>query len=48
LRAHVVEERSYAELAEEWGVSEQAVRARVSRGLRSLAARLDRPMEEMA
>ena len=48
LRAHVVEERSYAELAEEWGVSEQAVRARVSRGLRSLGARLDQPMGETA
>ena len=48
LHAHVVEERSYAELAAEWGVSEQAVRARVSRGLRSLGARLDRPMGETA
>ena len=48
LQAHVVEERTYAELAAEWGVSEQALRARVSRGLRSLGATLDRPMRETA
>ena len=48
LQAHVVEERSYAELAAEWGVSEQAIRARVSRGLRSLGATLDRSLREMA
>ena len=36
LRARVLEERSYAEVAEHLGVSEQAVRARVSRGLRTL------------
>ena len=44
LQAHIVDERSYAELSAEWGVSEQAIRARVSRGLRSLGARLEDPM----
>jgi RNA polymerase sigma-70 factor (ECF subfamily) len=34
----VVEERGYAELADELGVSQDVVRARVSRGLRALAA----------
>jgi RNA polymerase sigma-70 factor (ECF subfamily) len=34
----VVGERSYADVAEELGVSEQVARARVSRGLRALAA----------
>ena len=46
VRAHVVEERSYAELSVEWGVSEQTIRARVSRGLRSLGATLEPPMSE--
>ena len=46
LQAHVVEERPYAELAHEWGISEQAIRARVSRGLRSLGTTLERPMTE--
>ena len=46
LQAHVVDERPYAELSAEWGVSEQAIRARVSRGLRSLGATLERPMTE--
>jgi RNA polymerase sigma factor (sigma-70 family) len=41
LRLRVVEERSYAEAASLLGVSEQAVRARVSRGLRSLAGALE-------
>lgn len=36
----VVDERSYAEAAAELGVTQQVVRARVSRGLRSLAATL--------
>ena len=47
LRLRVVEERSYAEAARVLGVSEQAVRARVSRGLRSLAGALEsyRPEE---
>jgi RNA polymerase sigma factor (sigma-70 family) len=34
----VVEERGYADLADELGVSQDVVRARVSRGLRALAA----------
>ena len=34
----VVEERSYTAIAEQTGVSEQVARARVSRGLRALAA----------
>ena len=46
LQAHVVDERPYAELSAEWGVSEQTIRARVSRGLRSLGATLERPMTE--
>ena len=41
LRLRVVEERSYGELASALGVSEQTARARVSRGLRSLAAQLE-------
>lgn len=46
VHAHIVEERSYAELSREWGVSEQAIRARVSRGLRSMGATLDLPVSE--
>jgi RNA polymerase sigma factor (sigma-70 family) len=41
LRLRVVEERSYEEVAEQLGVSEQTVRARVSRGLRALAHALE-------
>ncbi len=41
LRMRVVEERSYSEMAGSLGISEQTVRARVSRGLRSLAASLE-------
>jgi predicted DNA-binding protein (UPF0251 family) len=41
LRLRVVEERSYAEVALLLGVSEQAARARVSRGLRALAGALE-------
>ncbi|MEO9120132.1 MAG: RNA polymerase sigma factor, partial [Solirubrobacteraceae bacterium] len=41
LRLRVVEERSYAEVASELGISEQVVRARVSRGLRALAGALE-------
>ena len=37
LRMRVVEERGYDELAQELGVSQDVVRARVSRGLRTLA-----------
>jgi RNA polymerase sigma factor (sigma-70 family) len=45
----VLVERSYAELATELRVSEQVVRARVSRGLRLLADRLgERALEDVA
>jgi RNA polymerase sigma-70 factor (ECF subfamily) len=37
----IVAERSYAEIAQALCISEQAARARVSRGLRSMAATLD-------
>jgi RNA polymerase sigma factor (sigma-70 family) len=37
---HVVEERSYPELAERLGCSEQVIRKRVSRGLQHMRARL--------
>jgi RNA polymerase sigma-70 factor (ECF subfamily) len=40
LRLRVVEERSYEEVAGALGISEQAARARVSRGLRALARAL--------
>jgi RNA polymerase sigma factor (sigma-70 family) len=43
LRLRVVEERSYDEVAQALGISEQAARARVSRGLRALARSLDEP-----
>jgi RNA polymerase sigma factor (sigma-70 family) len=41
LRLRVLEERSYREISLELGVSEQTVRARVSRGLRALARALE-------
>ncbi len=41
LRLRVVEERSYPEVARLLGISEQAARARVSRGLRTLAKTLE-------
>jgi len=41
LRLRVVEERPYVEVAERLGVSEQAARTRVSRGLRALAHALE-------
>ncbi len=41
--ARVVHERPYADLAGELNVSEQVVRARVSRGLRAMAERLGDP-----
>jgi RNA polymerase sigma factor (sigma-70 family) len=41
LQLRVVEEQSYQQVAAALGVSEQAVRARVSRGLRSLARALE-------
>jgi RNA polymerase sigma-70 factor (ECF subfamily) len=44
LELRVVEELSYAEVAELLGIAETAVRARVSRGLRSLAAAMRDPV----
>ena len=41
LRLRVVEDRSYAEVASSLGVTEATARARVSRGLRALAAALE-------
>ena len=43
----VVEEHGYAEVATILGVTEQTARARVSRGLRSLAQRLPKPAAMM-
>ncbi len=40
VRLRVVDERPYADLADALGISEQTARARVSRGLRTLAAQL--------
>jgi len=40
IRAHVLGEREYAEIASELGCSEAVVRKRVSRGLRTLRTRL--------
>lgn len=42
----VVEEMSYPEVAAHLGVSEQVARARVSRGLRALAAAIDKRLPE--
>jgi RNA polymerase sigma factor (sigma-70 family) len=44
LELRVVDERSYAEVAQLLGIAEPAVRARVSRGLRSLAVALSDPV----
>jgi len=41
LRLRVIEGRSYREMAAEFGCSEETARARVSRGLKRLAAQLD-------
>jgi len=41
VRAHVIDERSYSEIAGELECSEALVRQRVSRGLRTLRTRLD-------
>ena len=41
ITAHVVDERGYADIAREQGVSEPVVRQRVSRGLRRLRARME-------
>lgn len=43
VEAHVVDERSYREIAAEDGTSEAVVRKRVSRGLQTLRKRLERP-----
>ena len=40
IRAHVVDERSYAEIASHEQVSEAVVRKRVSRGLAAVRARM--------
>lgn len=41
LRLRVIEDRSYPDVARELGVSEEAARARVSRGLRALGTALE-------
>lgn len=41
LELRIVQERSYAEVADDLGISELAARARVSRGLRALARMLE-------
>ena len=41
LRLRIVEERSYAQIADVLGIEEHTVRARVSRGLKALAVALD-------
>jgi RNA polymerase sigma factor (sigma-70 family) len=45
--ARVVDARPYSDLAGELNVSEQVVRARVSRGLRAMAATLDPALKDM-
>jgi RNA polymerase sigma-70 factor (ECF subfamily) len=42
VRLRVVDELGYAAIASRLGISEQTARARVSRGLRALAAAVDR------
>ena len=46
VEGHIVHERSYSELSRELGVSEQVVRARVSRGLRRLGDKLGDDVKE--
>jgi RNA polymerase sigma-70 factor (ECF subfamily) len=41
ISAHVVDERTYADIAQEQGVTEPVVRQRVSRGLRRLRDRME-------
>jgi len=41
VRLRILEEQTYEEMAEHLGINEQAVRARVSRGMRTLADRLE-------
>src|SRR4051794_27872548 len=47
VRLRVIEERSYEEIAERYGVTEVVVRARVSRGLRRLGRSLDADLREV-
>jgi len=46
VRLHVMQERPYAEISQELGVSEPAARARVSRGLRALRRSAEREQKE--
>jgi RNA polymerase sigma factor (sigma-70 family) len=46
IEGRIVRERSYTELSHELGVSEQVVRARVSRGLRALGDKLEDVVKE--
>ena len=46
LRLRVVEERPYPEIADRLSVSEQVVRARVSRGLKRLALAMEAPAQQ--
>lgn len=46
VRGRVLDELSYAELAEQSGVTEQVARARVSRGLRAVGQRIDGLVED--
>jgi RNA polymerase sigma factor (sigma-70 family) len=47
VRLRILEEQSYEEMAQTLGINEQAVRARVSRGLRTLTARLRPDIDEL-
>jgi RNA polymerase sigma-70 factor, ECF subfamily len=47
LRLRVLEEQTYEQMAEHLGINEQAVRARVSRGMRTLAKRLNGDASEI-
>ncbi|HEY4096025.1 MAG TPA: sigma factor-like helix-turn-helix DNA-binding protein, partial [Baekduia sp.] len=40
VRLRILEEKSYEQMAQHLGINEQAARARVSRGMRTLADRL--------
>jgi len=46
IEGRIVRERTYTELSDELGVSEQVVRARVSRGLRRLGDKLEDVVQE--
>jgi RNA polymerase sigma factor (sigma-70 family) len=47
VRLRILEERTYEEMAEQLGINEQAVRARVSRGMRALAERLKDELDDI-